>query len=171
MNIGEVARRASVTADTIRYYERVGLLPKPPRTAAGYRQYGPGIVDRLAVVRNAQRFGFSLHEIAGFLRVRDAGGKPCHDVRAGAQRLLQAVDRQIAALTGVRRDMRRTLRAWDRKLEATAPNELAHLLEAGAARRDRPSGQHPDRGRARGGRERAPADIDDRDRKRILRQR
>ena len=136
MTIGEVARRASVTPDTIRYYERVGLLPKPPRTAAGYRQYGSGVVNRLAVVRNAQRFGFSLTEIAGFLRVRDAGGKPCHDVRAGAQRLLQAVDQQIAALTQVRRDMRRTLRAWDRKLEATSPSELAHLLES-----DRPRAQ------------------------------
>jgi len=131
MTIGEVARRASVTPDTIRYYERVGLLPKPPRSGAGYRQYGTGIVNRLAVVRNAQRFGFSLTEIAGFLRVRDAGGKPCHDVRAGAQRLLQAVDEQIAALTRARRDMRRTLRAWDKKLEATSPSELAHLLESG----------------------------------------
>jgi DNA-binding transcriptional MerR regulator len=134
MTIGEVARRASVTPDTIRYYERVGLLPKPPRTAAGYRQYGTGIVHRLAVVRNAQRFGFSLNEIAGFLRVRDAGGKPCHDVRAGAQRLLQAVDQQIAALTRARREMRRTLRTWDRKLAATPPNELAHLLTAGRRR-------------------------------------
>ena len=134
MTIGEVARCASVTPDTIRYYERVGLLPKPPRTAAGYRQYGPGVVNRLAVVRNAQRFGFSLTEIAGFLRVRDAGGKPCHDVRAGAQRLLQAVEQQITALTKVRRDMRRTLRVWDRKLEATSPSELAHLLESGRPR-------------------------------------
>jgi DNA-binding transcriptional MerR regulator len=92
------------------------------------------VINRLAVVRNAQRFGFSLTEIAGFLRVRDAGGKPCHDVRAGAQRLLQAVDQQIAALTKVRRDVRRTLRVWDRKLEATSPSELAHLLESGHPR-------------------------------------
>jgi DNA-binding transcriptional MerR regulator len=129
LTIGKVARQAGVTADTIRYYERLGLVPKPARTAAGYRQYPPGVVRRLAIVRNAQRLGFSLKEIAGFMRIRDAGGKPCHDVRAGAQRILDAVDRQISTLMRARRDIRRTLRTWDRKLAATPAGERAYLLE------------------------------------------
>ena len=127
--IGLVARLAGVSPDTIRYYERLGLLPKPARTAAGYRQYSRAIVTRLTVVRNAQRFGFSLREIAGFLRVREAGGKPCHDVRAAAQRMLEAADKQIAALTSARKEMKDTLRAWDRTLAATPPDRQARLLE------------------------------------------
>ena len=71
LTIGKVAREAGVSVDTIRYYERVGLLPKPARTPAGYRTYSPAVIHRLAVVRNAQRFGFPLKAIAGFLRVRD----------------------------------------------------------------------------------------------------
>ena len=76
LTIGEVAARTGESRDTIRYYERVGLVPAPIRTAAGYRQYRAGIVNRLALIRNAQRFGFSLREIRGFLGVRDGGGKP-----------------------------------------------------------------------------------------------
>lgn len=129
MTIGALAARAGVSADTIRYYERLGLLPTPMRTAAGYRQYQPAAVNRLALVRNAQQFGFSLQQIAGFLQVRDAGGRPCHDVRAAAQRVLDAVDRQIAELIRTRRRMRRMLRIWDGKLAATPAERHARLLE------------------------------------------
>src|SRR6185436_9170560 len=98
LTIGKVAALAGVTPDTIRYYERRGLLARTARTPAGYRLYADNAVHRLEVIRNAQAFGFSLAEIAGFLRVREAGGKPCDEVRAAAQRMLQAVDRQIADL-------------------------------------------------------------------------
>jgi DNA-binding transcriptional MerR regulator len=129
LTIGEVARLAGVTPDTIRYYERVGVVPRPSRTPAGYRQYGDGVVNRLAVIRNAQRFGFSLKELAEFLRVRDAGGKPCYQVREAARRILAAADQQIGALVRARREMRRTLKAWDRKLAATPERQPARLLE------------------------------------------
>ena len=72
---------SGVSPDTIRYYERLGLLPRPVRSAAGYRQCSRGIVKRLMLIRNAQRFGFSLRAIGGFLRVREAGGAPCRDVQ------------------------------------------------------------------------------------------
>jgi DNA-binding transcriptional MerR regulator len=130
LSIGKVAGATGISRDAIRYYERLGLLPKPLRTAAGYRQYREGVVNRLALVRNAQRFGFSLREIAGFLRVRDGGGKPCHDVRAAAQRMLDAVDQQIAELLLTRKQMHATLRTWDRTLERTVADRPAHLLEA-----------------------------------------
>ena len=129
LTIGKVAGAAGVSADTIRYYERLGLLPKALRSAAGYRQYPDGAVTRLALVRNAQQFGFSLRDIAGFLRVREAGGKPCRDVRAAAQRLLDAADQQIADLRNARRRMQETLRTWDRRLAATPEDRPARLLE------------------------------------------
>ena len=130
LSIGEVADASGVSRDAIRYYERLGLLPKAVRTAAGYRTFPPGVLPRLALVRNAQRFGFSLAEIAGFLRVRDSGGTPCRAVRAAGERMLQAVDAQIAALQSTRREMDATLRTWGLILEHTPPGRPAHLLEA-----------------------------------------
>jgi DNA-binding transcriptional MerR regulator len=134
LTIGEVARLAGVTPDTIRYYERIGVVPRPSRTPAGYRQYGDGVVNRLAVIRNAQRFGFSLKDLAEFFRVREAGGKPCYHVRDVARRILDAADQQIGALVRTRREMRRTLAAWDRKLAATPDSQPARLLEQLPAR-------------------------------------
>jgi DNA-binding transcriptional MerR regulator len=129
LTIGRVAARANVSADTIRYYERLALLPKASRTPAGYRQYAESVVHRLEVIRNAQKFGFTLTEIAGFLRVRESGGTPCGEVRAAAQRMLHAVDQQIVDLMATRTRMKRTLRAWDEKLTRTPENTPAHLLE------------------------------------------
>jgi len=134
LSVGEVAAKSGVSRDAIRYYERLALLPKAARTPAGYRQYSPDVLRRLALVRNAQRFGFSLAEIAGFLRVRDRGGKPCEAVRAAGQRVLSAVDRQIADLQSARRQMRATLRRWDRTLSRTPADRPAHLLETLARR-------------------------------------
>jgi DNA-binding transcriptional MerR regulator len=129
LTIGDVAAATGASRDTIRYYERLGLVPKPARTAAGYRQYRSGIVKRLALIRNAQRFGFSLTEIAGFLGVRDRGGKPCDDVRAAGERMVLAIDRQIAELVATREQMRKTLKTWDDTLAATPPERPAYLLE------------------------------------------
>jgi len=129
LTIGAVAAATGESRDTIRYYERIGLVPRAARTDAGYRQYRDGIIRRLGLIRNAQRFGFSLKEIAGFLGVRDGGGKPCHDVRAAAGRLIVAIDRQIAELVATRKQMRKTLRTWDRTLAATPPDRPAYLLE------------------------------------------
>ena len=129
LTIGDVAARTGESRDTIRYYERIGLVPKPARTAAGYRQYRAGIIKRLTLIRNAQRFGFSLREIGAFLGVRDGGGKPCHDVRAAAERMLGAVDGQIAELTATRKQMKATLKTWDAVLAATPANQPAFLLD------------------------------------------
>jgi DNA-binding transcriptional MerR regulator len=130
LTIGKVAALSRVTPDTIRYYERVGLLPTAQRTPAGYRQYATPVVHRLEVIRNAQKFGFSLTEIAAFLRVRASGGKPCAEVRAAAARMLHAVDQQIADLKATRNHLQNTLRDWDQKLSRTPANKPAHLLEA-----------------------------------------
>ena len=88
--IGEAARRAGISPDLIRYYERVGVLPRAPRTSGGFRYYSDDAVARLLFVRNAIRFGFTSKELAGFLKARDSGRPPCHSVRAAGQRLLQS---------------------------------------------------------------------------------
>ena len=129
MTIGKAAALSGVSVDTIRYYERLGLLPKASRTRAGYRLYPPAIVNRLTLVRNAKRFGFSLREIAGFVRVRDNGGTPCQTVRKAAEEMLHAIDRQIVDLAARREAMRETLRAWDRTLQETPPGMPGRLLE------------------------------------------
>jgi MerR family transcriptional regulator, mercuric resistance operon regulatory protein len=129
LSIGTVAAMSGLTPDAIRYYERRGLLPAPARTSAGYRRYSADVVRRLALIRSAQRFGFSLSAIAGFLRMREAGGRPCEGVRAAAQRMLDAMDVQLAELSSTRMRMRRTLREWDRTLARTPPGRQARLLE------------------------------------------
>ena len=129
LTIGKLAIGAGVSPDTIRYYERLGLLPRPTRTPAGDRQYPPAAINRLMLVRNAQRFGFSLREIAGFLRMRDSGGKPCRDVRTAAQQRLEAVEQQITDLIATRDRMCETLQMWDQTLARTPADRPARLLE------------------------------------------
>jgi DNA-binding transcriptional MerR regulator len=129
-NISEAAARAGVSADTIRYYERVGVLPRAPRTAAGYRRYTEEAVARIAFVRNAAAFGFPLKELAGFLRARDAGQPPCRSVKAAAERLLADMDRQLAALLDARRAMAATLQEWESRLAQTPRGSAARLLDS-----------------------------------------
>jgi DNA-binding transcriptional MerR regulator len=129
LRIGQVAARAGVSPDTIRYYERIGLLPQPSRTPAGYRQYDETAVERIRLVRNASRFGLTLDEISAFLKVRRAGGLPCRSVLAAGRRILSAVDAQIAALTATRETIRHTLRDWEERMERTPAGEPARLLE------------------------------------------
>jgi DNA-binding transcriptional MerR regulator len=129
LGIGQLAKTTGVSVDTVRHYERLGLLPRAARTSAGYRRYPSSAIDRINLVRHALRFGFSLRDVAGFLRVRASGGTPCRDVRAAATRILTAVDQRIAELTTARKEMKRTLRNWDRRLARTPTDRPAHLLE------------------------------------------
>lgn len=127
--IGEAARRAGVSPDLIRYYERVGVLPRAPRTASGFRNYSDDSVARLLFVRNAIRFGFTSKELAGFLSARDSGRPPCHSVRAAGQRLLEEMDEKLARLHEARTALAETLVAWDARLEQTPTGTPAHLLK------------------------------------------
>jgi len=126
--IGEAARRAGVSPDLIRYYERVGVLPRAPRTTGGFRYYSDETVARLLVVRNAIRFGFTSKELAGFLKARDSGRPPCQSVRAAGQRLLKEMDEHLARLQEARAAMAETLAAWDERLDKTPAGAPAHLL-------------------------------------------
>jgi DNA-binding transcriptional MerR regulator len=126
--IGEAARRAGISPDLVRYYERVGVLPRAPRTAGGFRYYSDDTVARLLFVRNAIRFGFTSKELASFLKARDSGRPPCHSVRAAGDRLLKEMDEQLARLHQARNAMAETLAAWDARLERTPAGTPAHLL-------------------------------------------
>ncbi len=126
--IGEAARRAGVSPDLVRYYERVGVLSRAPRTPGGFRYYSDDTVARLLFVRNAIRFGFSSKELAGFLKARDSGWPPCHSVRAAGQRLLKEMDDHLVRLHEAREAMAETLAAWDVRLEHTVAGTPAHLL-------------------------------------------
>jgi len=99
MLIGELAATAGLSAKTIRFYEQAGLMPAPPRTPAGYRDYPPGAPGRLAFVGNAQAAGFTLAEIRSVLAIRDSGDPPCRHVATLIGQHLAQVERRIAELT------------------------------------------------------------------------
>ena len=92
----QLARLAGVSPDTLRYYERKGLLPKAARSANGYREYPAEACARVRMVRRAVALGFTLDELARIVRVRDQGGAPCHEVRALAARKLVLIERRLA---------------------------------------------------------------------------
>ena len=98
MTIGQMARSAGASVETIRFYEREGLLEHPARSASGYRNYPPEAVARLRMIRQAKELGFSLNEIKELLALRVAPGKSCSDVRARTERKIADIDQRIAAL-------------------------------------------------------------------------
>jgi DNA-binding transcriptional MerR regulator len=105
LRVAELAAAVSVRPDTIRYYERAGLLPAPERTAAGYRSYNDAAADRLRFIRGAQRLGLRLADIRQLLDVRDTGVCPCEPAERLLQRRLAEVDEEIARLTALRTEM------------------------------------------------------------------
>ena len=102
MKIGEVASEAGVSVDTVRFYERVGVLPAPARTASGYRDYAPGTVERIRLTRELQAIGLTLNDAVDALAAHDAGGATCESERWRLQAVLDRVDAKLAELTALR---------------------------------------------------------------------
>ena len=102
MRIGEAAGRAGVPAKTIRFWEDQRLLPEPARTAAGYRDYDPAIVERLGFIRHAQAAGLTLEHIRQVLDIRDSGQPPCAHVAGLIAQRLGEVEARLAELTRTR---------------------------------------------------------------------
>ena len=102
MRIGEVGEAVGVSAKTLRFYESIGLLPEPVRTASGYRDYSPAVIERVQFIRDAQAAGLTLAEVTSVLELKDAGHRSCEHTLALVQRHLAEIDERIAALRDTR---------------------------------------------------------------------
>jgi DNA-binding transcriptional MerR regulator len=125
----DLARETGVSSDTLRHYERKGVLPRPARTAAGYRRYPAEAVARVHLVQRALVVGFSLDELARILRERDAGGAPCRSVREIVAARLADLDRRLEELQALRVELRELLGEWDDRLTRTPRRQQARLLD------------------------------------------
>jgi DNA-binding transcriptional MerR regulator len=105
LTVGQLAARAAVRTDTIRYYERMGLLPAPRRTEGEHRRYGPADVDRLLFIRGAQRLGLRLAEIRELLAFRDTGSCACEPAEALLRRHVAEIGAEIERLAALRAEL------------------------------------------------------------------
>jgi Cu(I)-responsive transcriptional regulator len=130
LRIGELARRTGTNIETIRYYERIGLLRSPARTACNYRAYDDGHLGRLSFIRRARDLGFSLNQIRDLLELADQRDRSCDAVDAIAREHLAEVNRKIRDLKALHRELNSIISqcgrgtvAECRILEALAPTE------------------------------------------------
>lgn len=126
MKIGTLASRADLPAATIRYYEKRGLIPEPPRSNSGYRRYSADAVDRLRFIKRAQALGFALDEIGELLELRVEHGKACEPVEARAREKLSAVRSKIQEL----RQMEKALKGLTAACRSRTPTGDCPILEA-----------------------------------------
>jgi MerR family transcriptional regulator, copper efflux regulator len=111
MTIGAVAKRAGVPIDTIRYYEREGLLPEPLRRASGYRSYNESIIRQLRFIRRAKDLGFTLEEIRDLLALSADRHRGVKEVKQRAQQRLASIDERIAELMRIRKGLEQLIEA------------------------------------------------------------
>ena len=102
LTVSKLAEEAGTSPDTVRYYERIGLLPETERSASGYRLYGDEAVERLRFIKRAQRFGLRLEAIADLLDIRGRGLCPCGHTRALLERRVAELDDEMAYLARLR---------------------------------------------------------------------
>lgn len=108
LTIGYLARFAGVNVETVRYYQRIGLIVEPPKPINGYRHYPAGVVNQLKFIKRAQQLGFSLREIGGLLELGDGH---CADVRMRAEEKLLHIDHQIKDLKKLRKTLDHLIKA------------------------------------------------------------
>jgi len=129
-SIGEIASRAGVSVDTVRHYERRGLIGPASRTESGYRLFAEESVRRILEIRAAVELGFGLDELAEAIAARERGRPACHSVRELLAAKAEELDRRIAELEAKKARVAKTLAGWDRRLAATPPGAPAHLLRS-----------------------------------------
>ena len=125
----ELAATAGISTDTLRHYERSGVLAAPARTRAGYRRYPAHAVTRVALIRRALTIGFSIKDLARVFREREQGGAPCRKVRAIVGDRLERIDAEMAALAALKAELSALLEEWDATLARTPAHRPARLLE------------------------------------------
>ena len=128
--IGELSHLTGVSPDLLRHYEAKGLMPSPTRTACGYRQYPESALKRVQAIRAALAIGFSIRELATVFKTRDAGGIPCHAVRALAAKKLELIEQRLLELARQRNALKSVLSDWDERLRHTPSGARAGLLDA-----------------------------------------
>lgn len=128
--IGRLAELAGVKSDTIRFYERSGLLPKPERKESGYRVYDEAALNRVRFIRKAQALGFSLAEIRRILSLRGGGKKTCDRVLAIAEATLEETERRLTELQTFRDDLKRTVTSWRKQTKRACAAEFCVLIES-----------------------------------------
>ncbi len=128
MKIGEIAERAGVNIQTVRYYERRGLLVPASRTRSGYRMYRRAEVSRLRFIKRAQDMGFSLEEIAELLELRVRHAAACGDVEAKAREKIRVVEARVRELERMKRSLESLVAACERR-EPTGECPILEALE------------------------------------------
>lgn len=128
--IGQLARDAGVKSDSVRFYEKAGLLPRPARSANGYRVYDEAAAAQLRFIKKAQSLGFSLAEIKRILRMRGRSDC-CRSVVSMAEATLEETDRKLRELRRFATALRKNLAVWQRDLDKnpTCAAEFCRLIE------------------------------------------
>jgi DNA-binding transcriptional MerR regulator len=129
--IGQLAKLAGVKPDTVRFYERSGLLPKPARTTSEYRLYDKTALNQLRFIKKAQSLGFSLDEVRRILRLRGQGSRTCHSVLAIAEATLDETESKLRELQKFRDALAANVKRW-RKLPVRrkCAAEFCDLIES-----------------------------------------
>lgn len=127
IKIGELSRFAGIGIETLRFYEKSGLLDTPARTYSGYRMYSSEVLDRLKFIKQAQALGFSLDEIKKVIDDARAGHSPCDEVREIVRKRLVELDQRMREMARYRKEMANTLEEWDRV--GRAPGHICGLIE------------------------------------------
>jgi Hg(II)-responsive transcriptional regulator len=127
LRTAQVAELAGVNVETLRFYERKGILPEPPRRASGYREYPPETVERVRFVKRAQELGFSLSEVQDLLGLRETAGAKSVRVRRVAEAKLEEIDLKIRDLEAMKQSLTELLCACDGKTSVASCPIIASL--------------------------------------------
>jgi DNA-binding transcriptional MerR regulator len=128
LKIGEVSRQSGIGIETLRFYEKSGLLDKPSRTYSGYRMYSSDVLDRLSFIKRAQVLGFSLDEIRKVIDDARRGHSPCDEVREIVRMRLEELDQRMQEMALYRKELAETLEQWDKV--GRAPGHICGLIES-----------------------------------------
>jgi Hg(II)-responsive transcriptional regulator len=130
LRTGQVAKAAGVNVETLRYYERRGILAEPKRRSSGYREYPPETVDLIRFVKRAQELGFGLEQIQELLKLRRSPGRSCARVQSAAQEKIAEVDEKMKALKAMKKALAGLVRSCEQR-ESTLVCPLLESLNDG----------------------------------------
>lgn len=130
-----MAKLSGIGIETLRFYERSGLLGRPGRTQSGYPIYDPEVLDRLDFLKRAQVLGFSLDEIKQIIAEKELGQSPCAEVREVVRTRLQELDQRMAEMRSYRKELATTLAEWDKT--GDVERHICGLIEGSNIKHDR----------------------------------